>query len=224
MLVSFIFFGPWRKKLIEIIKLSDFSIIVQSIIESKMDESSYYIHYVIITWWNYNTKSLKQFPDEIVKIISRKISPIFQKTKRNINLKYLLSKKTYKNQNWIKFKSHVRLRKKQLHDVSKEQLTVDISWTWLKWVSGCNKNLLAFITTVWVSIFGNMHPSMSMFIHKRPNSSHFTIKFSIDLSSGSLSGYFSQIAFKFCKLFFHKICKINDRKNHTVQCFQTFSQ
>ena len=63
--------------------------------------------------------ALKQFPDEIVNIISRKVFPIFQKRKRNIKLKYLLTKKN-KNQ------SHVILRKK-LHDVSKKQLTVDIS-------------------------------------------------------------------------------------------------
>ena len=154
-----------------------------------MDESSYYIHYAILTWWNYGRKSLKQFPDESKNIRSRKISPIFQKTIRNINLKYLLSKKTFKNQNCIKFKSHARLRKKQLCDVSKKQLTVDISWTWLEWVSGCNKNLLAFITTVWVSVFGNMHASMSMFIHERPNSPLFHIKFCNDLSSGNFSGY-----------------------------------
>ena len=181
--------------MIEIIELSDFFIIVQAITESKMDESCYYMHYDIITWWNYSTKSLKQFPDEIVNIISRKISPIFQKMKRNINLKYSLSKKTFKNQNCIKIKSHVSLRKKQLRDVSKKQLTVDILWTWLEWDSGRNKNLLAFITTVWVSIFGNMHPSMLMFIHERFNSSHFNIKYCTDLSSGSSSGYFSQIVF-----------------------------
>ena len=64
--------------------------------------------------------AVKQFPDEIVNIISRKVFPIFQKTKRNIKLKYLLTKKKNKNQ------SHVILRKK-LHDVSKKQLTVDIS-------------------------------------------------------------------------------------------------
>ena len=63
MLVSLIFFGPWRKILIEIIKLSDFFIIVQVFTENKMDESSYYILYVIITWRNYSTKSWKQFPD-----------------------------------------------------------------------------------------------------------------------------------------------------------------
>ena len=45
------------------------------------------------------------------------MSPIFQKKK----------KKTFKNKNCIKFKSYVRLEKKQLRDVSKKQLTVDIS-------------------------------------------------------------------------------------------------
>ena len=58
MLVSFIFFLV-QERLIKIIKLSDFFITVQAITESRMDESSYYIHYAIIAWWNHSTKSLK---------------------------------------------------------------------------------------------------------------------------------------------------------------------
>ena len=220
MLVTFIFFGPWRKKLTKIIKLADFFIIVQAITESKIGESSYYIHYAIITWWNYSTKSLKQFGDEIVNITSRKISPIFQKTKRNMNLKYLLSKKTFKNQNYIKFKSHVRLRKKQLHDVSKKQLTVDISWTWLKWVSGHNKNLLHLSP-----LYGSQYLAICIQIcqcssMKGPIHSTLTANFALIFLQGAYQVTFPKLSLNlvFCKIF-----KVNDRKNHTVHCFQTLS-
>ena len=64
-------------------------------------------------------------------------------------------------------------------------------------------------------------PSMSMFIHERPIHPTSTSHFALIFLQGAYLGTFPKL---YLNLVFSKICKINDRKNHTVHCFQTLSQ
>ena len=101
-------------------------------------------------------------------------------------------------------------------DVSKKQRTVDISRTWLKLVSGQKKafwHLSPLYGSQYLAICIQVCQCSLM---KGPAHSTSTSNFALII----LQGTFPKLSLN---LIFCKICKINDRKNHTVHCFQTLS-